>query len=97
MRLLFAHAFVGAGSGSGSPVQAVQAALLRGAGIPFAAQAKLVAAAENFPGRAPGPVAGPVYTPAGGSPPCRPRPGTPGWLLIWPRCGPVGSPLKERP
>ncbi len=32
--------------------RAVQAALLRGAGIPFAAQPKPVAAAENLPGRA---------------------------------------------
>ena len=44
MRLLFAHAFAGAGDGSGSPAQqAVQAALLRGAGIPFAAQPGLIA------------------------------------------------------
>ena len=48
MRLLLAQAFVGAGSRSGSPVQqAVQAALLRGAGMAFAAQPKLVAVAEN--------------------------------------------------
>jgi hypothetical protein len=69
MRLLFAHAFVGAGSGSGSPVQqAVQAALLRGAGIPFAEQPALMAATENFPGSgpapAPGPATGPVYAAA---------------------------------
>ncbi|HUZ35152.1 MAG TPA: hypothetical protein VMV17_02375 [Streptosporangiaceae bacterium] len=65
IRLAFAHAFVGAGNGGGSPVQqAVQAALLRGAGIPFAAQPKLVATAKNVPGPAPGPAAGPVYAAA---------------------------------
>ena len=65
MRLLFAHAFVGAGNGSGSPVQqAVQAALLQGAGIPFAAQPGLMAATENFPGPGPGPATGPVYAAA---------------------------------
>ena len=69
MRLLFAHAFVGAGNGSGSPAQqAVQAALLQGAGIPLAAQPGLMAATENFPGAepgaAPGPAAGPVYAAA---------------------------------
>ena len=66
MRLLFAHAFVGAGDGSGSPAQqAVQAALLRGAGIPFAAQPGLIAVTENFPGAGPGPATGPVYAAAG--------------------------------
>ena len=65
LRLLFAHAFVGAGNGSGSPAQqAVQAALLRGAGIPFAAQPALMADAENFPGAVPGPATGPVYAAA---------------------------------
>ena len=66
MQLLFAHAFAGAGDGSGSLVQqAVQAALLRGAGIPFAAQPGVMAAAENFPGAGPGPATGPVYAAAG--------------------------------
>jgi hypothetical protein len=65
MRLLFAHAFVGAGDGSGSPAQqAVQAALLRGAGMPFAAQPGLEAATEFFPEPRPGPAAGPVYAAA---------------------------------
>ena len=65
MRLLFAHAFVGAGNGSGNPTQqAVQAALLRGAGIPFAAQPELVAATRNGPGPGPGPATGPVYAAA---------------------------------
>ena len=65
IRLAFAHAFVGAGNGSGSPVQqAVQAALLQGAGIPFAAQPRLMATAKNGPGPAPGPVTGPVYAAA---------------------------------
>ena len=50
MRLLFAHAFVGAGNGAGSPVQqAVQAALLQGAGMPFATQPGLTAT-KNGPG-----------------------------------------------
>ena len=39
IRLQFVHAFVGAGGGSGNPAQQiVQAALLKGAGIPLAAQ-----------------------------------------------------------
>ena len=64
LRLLFAHAFVGAGNGSGSPAQqAVQAALLRGAGIPFAAQPGLMARQERT--RTPaGPATGPVYAAA---------------------------------
>ena len=54
MRLLFAHALVGAGNGSGSPAQqAVQAALLQDAGIPFAAQPGLMATTEDFPGAGP--------------------------------------------
>jgi hypothetical protein len=65
IRLAFAQAFTGAGNGPGSPAQqAVQAALLQGAGIPFAAQPKLMAAARNGPGPAPGPAAGPVYAAA---------------------------------
>jgi hypothetical protein len=65
MQLLFAHAFVGAGSGTGSPVQqAVQAALLRAAGIPFAAQPGLIAGTENFPESGPGAATGPVYAAA---------------------------------
>jgi hypothetical protein len=65
IRLLFAHAFVGAGSGSGSPAQqAVQAALLQGAGIPFAAQPGLITATGNFQGPGAGQAAGPVYATA---------------------------------
>ena len=65
MRLLFAHAFVGAGDSPGSPAQqAVQAALLQGAGIPFAAQPGLMAFTENFPGPGPGAATGPVYAAA---------------------------------
>ncbi len=65
LRLMFAHAFVGAGSGAGSPAQqAVQAALLQAAGIPFAAQPRLMATAENFPEPPPGPATGPVYAAA---------------------------------
>jgi hypothetical protein len=66
LQVLLAHAFVGAGQGLGSPVQqAVQAALLRGAGIAFAAQPELIAGAENVPGPGPGPATGPVYAAAG--------------------------------
>ncbi|HEY7147194.1 MAG TPA: hypothetical protein VH637_23355 [Streptosporangiaceae bacterium] len=66
MRLLFAHSFVGAGSGSGSPAQqAVQAALLRDAGIPFAAQPRLMATVKNGPVAEPAPATGPVYAAAG--------------------------------
>jgi hypothetical protein len=66
MRLLFAHAFVGAGGDPGSPVQqAVQAALLQDAGIPFAAQPTLMRHTENFPGAEKGPAGGPVYAAAG--------------------------------
>jgi hypothetical protein len=65
MRLLFAQAFVGAGNGSGRPAQqAVLAALLRGAGIPFAAQPGLMATTKNGPGAPPGPATGPVYAAA---------------------------------
>jgi hypothetical protein len=65
LRLLFAQAFVGAGNGPGSPVQqAVQAALLQGAGIPFAAQPKLLETIKNGPGPGPGPATGPVYAAA---------------------------------
>jgi hypothetical protein len=66
LRLLAAHAWVGAGIGPGSPAQqAVQAALLREAGIPFAAQPKLMGIAKNGPGPEPGPATGPVYAAAG--------------------------------
>jgi hypothetical protein len=56
LRLLFAHAFVGAGVVSaGSPVQqAVQAALLLDAGIPFAALPELMIATGDFQGEGPG-------------------------------------------
>jgi hypothetical protein len=65
MRLLFAHAFVGAGGGPGSPVQqAVQAALLQDAGIPFATQPALMRHTANFPGAAKGAAGGPVYAAA---------------------------------
>jgi len=64
IRLAFAHAFVGAGMGSGSPVQqAVQAVLLQDAGIPFAAQPRLLIR-TNGPGPAPGSATGPVYAAA---------------------------------
>src|SRR4029077_7439570 len=64
-RLMFAHAFVGAGSTPGSPAQqAVQAALLRGAGIPFAVQPKVMGTADNFPGPQPGSATGPFFAAA---------------------------------
>jgi len=65
LRALAVHAFVGAGAGAGtSAQQAVQAALLHGAGLPFAAQPKLLAIARNGQGPEPGPAAGPVYAAA---------------------------------
>jgi hypothetical protein len=70
VRLAFGHTFVGAGIGSGSPAQqAVQAALLQGAGVPFTQQPKALAIAGlpmSGPGgqNGPGPAAGPVYAAA---------------------------------
>ena len=65
MRRAFAQAFVGAGNGSGGPAQqAMQAALLRGAGIPFAELPGLMAASRNGPGPPPGAATGPVYAAA---------------------------------
>jgi hypothetical protein len=65
LRVLAVQAFVGAGPGAGTPAQqAVQAALLQGAGVPFAAQPKLLAAVRSGAGPAPGPAAGPVYAAA---------------------------------
>jgi len=65
IRLGFAQAFVGAGNGPGGPAQqAVQAALLQGAGIPFAVQPALMASSKNGPGPPPGPATGPVYAAA---------------------------------
>ncbi len=65
MQALFVHAFVGAGNGSGNPAQqAVQAALLHSAGIPFTALARLAATARNGAGLKPGPATGPVYAAA---------------------------------
>jgi hypothetical protein len=71
LRLLAVHAFVGAGNKAGTPAQqAVQAALLQGAGVAFAAQPVVVSttglpswaqAAGNGP---PGPATGPVYAAA---------------------------------
>jgi hypothetical protein len=77
LRLMLAHALVGAGRGPGSLAQqAVQAALLRVAGIPFAAQPALISATPGFgapggkpgsgaPGVTPGTATGPVYAAAG--------------------------------
>jgi hypothetical protein len=64
-RLMFAHAFVGAGSTPGSPAQqAVQAALLRGAGVPFAAQPLVMGHTDNFPAPPSKSATGPVYAAA---------------------------------
>jgi hypothetical protein len=64
-RLMFAHAFVGAGSTPGSPAQqAVQDALLRGAGIPFAAQPLVMGQTDNFPPPQSKSAAGPVFAAA---------------------------------
>ncbi len=75
VRLLFAHAFVGAGNGAGTPAQqAVQAALLQGAGVPFSLQPEVLsltglpgwarASVRGQSARGPGPAAGPVYAAA---------------------------------
>jgi hypothetical protein len=74
LRLLFVHAFVGAGNGVGTPAQqAVQAALLQGAGLPIAMQPNLLgtvglpswAPATGGPGpTSPLPAVGPVYAAA---------------------------------
>jgi hypothetical protein len=81
VQLLFIHAFAGAGDGPGTPAQqAVQAALLQGAGVPFAEQPKVLsgaglpswaqaalaaaAAARHGPTDGPGPATGPVYAAA---------------------------------
>ena len=62
LRYLFARAFAGAGLGPGSQVQqAVQAALLLGAGMPLAAQ---VAATAIIPGSPQEPASEPVYVAA---------------------------------
>jgi hypothetical protein len=64
LRVLSVHAFVGAGNGVGTPAQlAVQAALLQGAGVPFAAQLKLMDAG-NSPGPPAGLNPGPAYAAA---------------------------------
>ncbi len=72
LRLLFVHAFVGAGQGAGTPAQqAVQAAMLQAARVPIAVQPNVLAfyglpswarAAGRGPG--PGPARGPVYAAA---------------------------------
>ena len=75
VRLQFVHAFVAAGRGAGTPAQqAVEAALLDLAGVPFALQPNELAiagllpspgpAAGNGPPSGPGPAAGPVYAAA---------------------------------
>ena len=66
LRLLSVHAFVGAGNGAGtSAQQAVQAALLQGAGVPFAAQPKVLYASQFAePAQGPGAATGPVYAAA---------------------------------
>ncbi len=64
LRALSVHAFVGAGSGTGTPAQqAVQAALLLGVGVPFAVQANVMDAG-NGPGLPPQGATGPVYAAA---------------------------------
>ena len=70
LRLLFAHTFVSAGPGGGTLAQqAVQAALLQGAGVPFAAQPQVLAV-DGLPSSGPaspdgpGPATGPVYAAA---------------------------------
>jgi hypothetical protein len=72
LRLLFVHAFVGAGQGAGTPAQqAVQAAMLQAAGVPFAMQPNVLAfyglpswARAAGRGPWPGPARGLVYAAA---------------------------------
>ena len=75
VRLLFIHAFVGAGADAGTPAQqAVQAAMLDAVGVPFAAQPKVLsgvglpswARVTGLSGSTtlPGPATGPVYAAA---------------------------------
>ena len=74
LQLLLVHAFVGAGNGVGTPAQqAAQAALLQGAGLPFASQPNLLgsvglpswAPATGGPGpTTPVPATGPIYAAA---------------------------------
>jgi hypothetical protein len=70
IRLLAVHAFAGLGNGAGTPAQqAIQAALLQGSGVPFAAQPGVLATAGMPSSGAggphgPGPATGPVYTAA---------------------------------
>ena len=104
-KLLSAHAFVGAGAGPGTPAQqAVQAALLQGAGVPFAAQPKVAdhtRAAVVGAGKMGRPSntgaragacrrAGLRRGPAAGGAAAR-APGTPGSPPTWARCEPVSS------
>jgi hypothetical protein len=64
LRALSVHAFVGAGNGAGtSAQQAVQAALLDEAGVPFAVQPNVLDAG-NGPGPPPAPPTGPAYAAA---------------------------------
>ncbi len=74
LRALSVHAFVGAGNGAGTPAQqAVQAALMQGAGVPFAAQPRALAIAGlplsasangHLSPHGPGPTGGPIYAAA---------------------------------
>ena len=70
LALLAVHAFVAAAAGSGNPAQqAVQAELLRGAGIPFTEQPETLGIAGLLPSglvgpNGPGPATGPVYAAA---------------------------------
>ncbi|HEY6278708.1 MAG TPA: hypothetical protein VIX86_20540 [Streptosporangiaceae bacterium] len=59
LRVLAVHAFVGAGAGPGTTAQqVVQAALMQGAGMPFAAQPQLLGIAGLAPPPPGGPAAG---------------------------------------
>jgi hypothetical protein len=65
MWVLFFDAFTGAGSTAGKPVQqAVAAALLAGAGVPFGQQPGLLSQVAGGPPPGPSAANGPVYTAA---------------------------------
>ena len=100
--MLSVHAFVGAGNGAGTPAQqAVQAALLQHAGMPFAAQPRALVIvglphwAQETSRAGAGTRAGaggPVYA-AAQRLAALPAAARHAWLAAtWPRCGPASSP-----
>ena len=83
----------GGGPGASPAQQAVTAALIMAAGGRRTGRrrASRRATGSGCPRLGQRPARRPMPRP-GGSPRCRPPPGTPGWCGTWPRCGPAGSP-----